>query len=64
MSRGPHFKTVTITMYMTDIEQLDAQVRELKQRGWRAANKSQLIRIALDQVDLDDVMLRVLRARG
>jgi hypothetical protein len=40
-------------MYTRDIEELEAKVAELKRRGWTKASKSQLIRIALSQIDLD-----------
>ena len=40
-------------MYTRDLEDLDAKVAELKRRGWTKANKSQLIRLALAQVDID-----------
>ena len=40
-------------MYMRDIADLDAKVAELKRRGWTKASKSQLIRLALAQIDLD-----------
>lgn len=48
-----HYKVICISMYTRDIEELEAKVAELKRRGWTKANKSQLIRIALSQVDLD-----------
>ena len=48
-----HYKVICISMYTRDIEELEAKVAELKRRGWTKANKSQLIRIALAQVDLD-----------
>ena len=35
------------------IEERDAKVAEPKRRGWTKANKSQLIRLALAQLDLD-----------
>ena len=38
---------ICISMYTRDLEELDAKVAELKQRGWTKANKSQLIRLAL-----------------
>ncbi|HVY63926.1 MAG TPA: hypothetical protein VHH11_03810, partial [Gammaproteobacteria bacterium] len=47
------FRVVCISLYTTDIEQLEAKVAELKRRGWTRANKSQLIRLALAQLDLD-----------
>ena len=35
------------------LAELEAKVAELKKRGWTKANKSQLIRMALSQIDLD-----------
>jgi hypothetical protein len=51
--RPTHYKVICISMYTRDLEELDAKVAELKRRGWTKANKSQLIRLALSQVDLD-----------
>ncbi len=51
--RPTHYKVICISMYTQDLEELDAKVGELKRRGWTKANKSQLIRIALAQLDLD-----------
>ena len=51
-----HYKVICISMYTKDLEQLDAKVAELKKRGWTKANKSQLIRIALSQVDIDKLV--------
>lgn len=48
-----HYKVVSISLYNEDIERLEAMVAELKRRGFTKANKSQLIRFALDSVDLD-----------
>jgi hypothetical protein len=48
-----HYKVICISIYTRDLEELDAKVAELKRRGWTKANKSQLIRLALNQVDLD-----------
>ncbi|MEQ9501722.1 MAG: hypothetical protein RIT81_32925 [Deltaproteobacteria bacterium] len=50
-----HYKVVSISLYTEDIERLEALVEELKRRGHRRANKSQLIRFALDTVDIDDL---------
>lgn len=50
-----HYKVVCISLYTEDIARLDALVAELKRRGHTKANKSQLIRAALDQVDLDRI---------
>ena len=48
-----HYKVICISMYTRDIENLEAKVAELKRRGYTKANKSQLIRMALDQIDID-----------
>ena len=48
-----HYKVICISMYTKDIENLEATVAELKRRGYTKANKSQLIRYALSQVDID-----------
>lgn len=50
-----HYKVICISMYTKDLEQLDELVAELKKRGMTKANRSALIRAALDQVDLDRV---------
>ena len=51
--RPTHYKVICISMYTRDIEELEAKVAELKRRGWTKANKSQLIRLALSQIDID-----------
>lgn len=48
-----HYKVICISLYTRDIENLEAKVAELKRRGFTKANKSQLIRFALSQVDID-----------
>ncbi len=50
-----HYKIVCISLYTEDIDRLEALVAELKRRGHTKANKSQLIRAALDQVDLSKI---------
>ena len=50
-----HYKVICISMYTRDIEELEAKVAELKRRGWTKANKSQLIRLALSQLDIDEL---------
>ena len=52
-AKPTHYKVICISMYTRDIEDLDAKVAELKKRGWTKANKSQLIRLALSQIDID-----------
>lgn len=48
-----HYKVICISMYTKDIENLEDKVTELKRRGYTKANRSQLIRFALSQVDID-----------
>jgi hypothetical protein len=50
-----HYKIVCISLYTEDIARLDGLVAELKRRGHTKANKSQVIRAALEQIDLDKV---------
>jgi hypothetical protein len=50
-----HYKVICISMYTKDLDRLDALVDELKARGLTKANRSALIRVALDQLDLDKV---------
>ncbi len=50
-----HYKVICISMYTKDLEHLDEMVEELKAKGLTKANRSALIRAALDQVDLDKV---------
>ena len=47
-----HYKVVSISLYTEDIERLDEMVRSLKSSGHRRANRSALIRFALDSVDV------------
>ena len=47
-----HYKIVRISLYTEDIARLEALVAELKQRGHTKANKSAVIRYALDSVDI------------
>ena len=53
--RPTHYKVVCISLYNEDIERLESLVAELKRRGHSKANKSQVIREALLQIDLDQV---------
>jgi hypothetical protein len=53
--RPAHYKVICISLYTKDLERLDALVGELKAKGVTKANRSALIRAALDQVDLDKV---------
>ena len=50
-----HYKVICISMYLDALEKLDTMVKELKSRGYTKANRSALIRHALECVDLDKV---------
>ncbi len=50
-----HYKVICISMYTDALGRLDEMVMELKARGYTKANRSALIRHALDVVDLDSV---------
>jgi hypothetical protein len=50
-----HYKVICISLYNEDLTRLDAMVDELKERGFTKANRSALIRFALEQVDLAKV---------
>lgn len=51
--RPSHYKLVCISLYNHDIEKLEQHVRILKQRGHTKANKSQIIRFAIDKVAVE-----------
>lgn len=46
---------ICISTYVRDLGKLDAMVAELKRRGLTRANRSALIRVALDRLDLGAV---------
>jgi len=50
-----HYKVICISLYTDDLERLDAMVSSLKQRGLTKANRSALIRHALNTVDLESM---------
>ena len=50
-----HYKVVCLSLYTEDIEKLNSFVAELKKRGHTKANKSQVVRAALEQLDVSRV---------
>jgi hypothetical protein len=54
-AKPTHYKVICISMYTKDLGRLDELVDELKSRGITKANRSALIRVALEQLDLDKV---------
>jgi hypothetical protein len=55
LAKPAHYKVICISLYTKDLDRLDALVEELKARGITKANRSALIRVALDQINLDKV---------
>jgi len=55
VDKPQHYKIISISLYTEDITRLEQLVRELKRRGHYKANKSQVIRAALAQLNLDKV---------
>ena len=55
-TKPKHYKVVSVSLYNEDIARLEGIVQELKRRGHYKANKSQVIRQALAQLDLDRVL--------
>jgi hypothetical protein len=54
--RPEHYKVICISIYTEDLERLDAVVAELKRRGLTKANRSSVLRYAVEQIDLDRVV--------
>lgn len=52
-----HYKVICISIYTQDLDELNEKVAELKRRGWSKANRSQLIRIALSRLNIDEIDL-------
>ena len=52
-TRPAHYKVICISLYSEDISKLNKLVADLKRRGHTKANKSQVIRAALDQFNPD-----------
>ena len=50
-----HYKIVSISLYNEDIERIDGLVQEWKANGNPKANRSALIRYAIDQLDPDNL---------
>lgn len=50
-----HYKVICISMYTDDLKRLDDMVDTLKAKGLTKANRSALIRFALNGVDLENV---------
>jgi hypothetical protein len=49
--RPEHYKVICISMYNEDLALLDEVVRKLKERGFTRANRSAVLRAAMQQFD-------------
>lgn len=49
---APTYRIISISLYHDDIERIDDYVEQLKKSGHPKANRSSLIRFAIDTVDL------------
>ena len=49
--RPDHYKVICISIYNEDLARLDELVLELKRRGFTKANRSALLRAAVEQFD-------------
>ena len=49
------YRVLCVSLYTRDIAALDALVRRMKAEGWRKANRSHLIRLALAHLDEDTI---------
>lgn len=54
-TKPEHYKVICISMYTRDLARLDETVAELKRRGFTKANRSAVLRAAMDQLNLDRI---------
>lgn len=52
-ARPEHYKVISISLYVEDIERLKTLVRTMKRAGHTRANQSMVIREALRQLDTE-----------
>ncbi len=55
LPEGRSYRLVTFSFYEEDVERLDALLSEARQQGKRKVSRSQIVRLALRQVDLDQL---------
>lgn len=53
--RPEHYKVISISLYLEDIDRLEELVQLLKAQGHTRASRSMVIREALRQIDLNQV---------
>jgi hypothetical protein len=54
-AKPEHYKVICISIYTRDLQKLDETVAELKRRGFTKANRSAVLRAAMEQLNLDRV---------
>jgi hypothetical protein len=52
---GKTFRLVTFSFYEEDVARLDALLAEAKKKGHKRVSRSQIVRLALRQVDVSDL---------
>jgi hypothetical protein len=52
---GKSWRLVTFSFYEEDVKRLDALLAEAKKKGHRKVSRSQIVRLALRNVDLDEL---------
>jgi hypothetical protein len=52
------YQVICISMYHSDIDELEDKVARLRDRGWTNMNKSLLIRIALRHLDAEKLEIK------
>jgi hypothetical protein len=55
LKEGKTYRLVTFSFYEEDVARLDALLLEAKKRGHKRVSRSQLVRLALRQVDLSEL---------
>lgn len=53
LPEGRTFRLVTFSFYEDDVARLDALLKAARQKGHRKTSRSQIVRLALRQVDID-----------
>lgn len=55
LKEGKTFRLVTFSFYEEDVARLDALLEEAKRKGHKRVSRSQIVRLALRQVDVEDL---------
>jgi hypothetical protein len=49
------YRAVCITLFDHHLDDIDEKIAELKGKGWRSMSRSQLLRIALERLDISTI---------